>query len=624
MQQLPDFSSYCERLCRHYWGDPTRETKAQLRWLERDNDYGGKSYDRGKRVWYDRGLARGGSTIELIQEQQGIEDFIDAWRWGHANGFIEQPPADIPAGIAATYDYVDETGALLFQTVRLQPKAFRQRRPLNGGGWEWRTKGVRQIPYRLPGLLKAMEAGRVVFVVEGEKDADTLARHDIAGTTNAMGAGKWRDALAEFFQGALAVIIQDNDLPGREHALTVYRSLEGVAERVRILDLTSIWPECPDKGDVSDWLERGGTAERLLVTADQLLRDEPKIHYGNGAAKEAPGSRLPAILSTVEFLASFQAPDPLVEGLIQRRFFYSMTGATGSGKTGVSLLLAGCCAVAQPFAGQHVSGGRVLYLAGENPTDVQMRWDAMLPEFGRGTDINVFFMPGIFDISGLETRIAAEVEKLGGVSLVIIDTAAAYFLGDEENSNSQLGAYARRLRRLTSLPGGPCIIANCHPVKNAASDNLIPRGGGAFIAEVDGNLTLARDDQSLALHWQGKFRGSDFDQVAFELVSSDCSTLRDSGGRVLKTVIVRSMSAAQETQRERNARSTEDALLLEMRDNSNASIEGLRVGLRWPSKQSVHRVMMRLKQERFVQKSRGRWELTEAGRKEAKNAATPA
>jgi len=32
--------------------------------------------------------------------------------------------------IAATYDYKDEKGVLLFQVVRYQPKAFRQRRPI--------------------------------------------------------------------------------------------------------------------------------------------------------------------------------------------------------------------------------------------------------------------------------------------------------------------------------------------------------------------------------------------------------------------------------------------------------------------------------------------------------------
>ena len=43
---------------------------------------------------------------------------------GHANGHAKSAQT-----IAATYDYVDEAGALQFQAVRYAPKAFRQRRP---------------------------------------------------------------------------------------------------------------------------------------------------------------------------------------------------------------------------------------------------------------------------------------------------------------------------------------------------------------------------------------------------------------------------------------------------------------------------------------------------------------
>jgi len=59
------------------------------------------------------------------------------------------------------------------------------------------------------------------------------------------------------------------------------------------------------------------------------------------------------------------------------------------------------------------------------------------------------------------------VNALGGVALVTIDTTAAYFEGDDENSNVQMGRYARGQRSLVELPGGPCVVALCHPVKNA-------------------------------------------------------------------------------------------------------------------------------------------------------------
>jgi len=90
--------------------------------------------------------------------------------------------------IVATYDYCDEAGELLFQVVRFHPKNFRQRRPQPGGGWDWRVKGVRVVPYRLPELIAADPAA-TVFIPEGEKDCDRLASIGLIATTNAGGAG---------------------------------------------------------------------------------------------------------------------------------------------------------------------------------------------------------------------------------------------------------------------------------------------------------------------------------------------------------------------------------------------------------------------------------------------------
>jgi len=37
--------------------------------------------------------------------------------------------------IVMTYDYRDESGKLLFQVVRFEPKSFAQRRPDGKSGW---------------------------------------------------------------------------------------------------------------------------------------------------------------------------------------------------------------------------------------------------------------------------------------------------------------------------------------------------------------------------------------------------------------------------------------------------------------------------------------------------------
>lgn len=82
-------------------------------------------------------------------------------------------PVKTFAPIVNTYDYRDETGALLYQVCRKADKTFTQRRPDGNGGWVWSVKGVRPVPYRLLDILKDTESS--VFIVEGEKDADRLA-----------------------------------------------------------------------------------------------------------------------------------------------------------------------------------------------------------------------------------------------------------------------------------------------------------------------------------------------------------------------------------------------------------------------------------------------------------------
>ena len=138
--------------------------------------------------------------------------------------------------VAATYDYVDEEGQLLFQVVRFEPKAFRQRRPDGQGGWVWNTDGVRRVLYRLPEVLAAVREGREVWITEGERDADALRAAGVCATTNPGGAGKWSPEFAPVFRGARVVVVRDRDEPGHRHADQVVASLLPVAASVKLVE----------------------------------------------------------------------------------------------------------------------------------------------------------------------------------------------------------------------------------------------------------------------------------------------------------------------------------------------------------------------------------------------------
>ncbi|HAH86004.1 MAG TPA: hypothetical protein DCL60_01375 [Armatimonadetes bacterium] len=182
--------------------------------------------------------------------------------------------------IVANYDYTDENGNKLFQIVRFEPKSFRQRRKIVAAGkvhWEWNVNGVRLVPYHLPQVRQSITQGKTIYLVEGEKDVHSLESIGLTATCNSGGAGKWKKQHSEALAGANVVILPDNDEPGRKHAQSVAKNLDGVAASIQIAEL----PGLPQKGDITDWLEAGHTREELIELVSSSPLWTPGLNAGN-------------------------------------------------------------------------------------------------------------------------------------------------------------------------------------------------------------------------------------------------------------------------------------------------------------------------------------------------------
>lgn len=178
--------------------------------------------------------------------------------------------------VAARYAYRDESGALLYETLRLEPgrggkdKEFRQRRPKvpvprKREDWEWSLGDVRRVLYRLPDLVAA-DPDRPVIVVAGEKDADNLAALDLLATTNVCGEhAAWLDSYSETLAGRHVVVIEDRDGAGKRHASGVCGSLLDYAASVRRARLPA-----KDATAFLNGLRRDGVADRAALRADLL------------------------------------------------------------------------------------------------------------------------------------------------------------------------------------------------------------------------------------------------------------------------------------------------------------------------------------------------------------------
>ena len=226
---------------------------------------------------------RGGDIFSFMQELKGwsfpealadVADFARIQSKAHSETRNSQKQftgsrkqASSLGQVVAEYDYTDENNNILFQVVRFEPKDFRQRRPDDVGSWSYKLDGVRRVLFQLPEVLEARAAGKVIHIVEGEKDVLTLREHGVYATCNPGGAGKWDVSYSECLRGATVVISPDNDDVGKMQCENVAALLFDVAKSVRVVDL----PNLPPAGDISDWFDAGGTVEKL----QELVRATP-------------------------------------------------------------------------------------------------------------------------------------------------------------------------------------------------------------------------------------------------------------------------------------------------------------------------------------------------------------
>lgn len=258
-----------------------------------------------------------------------IDAILDAEsRYGGISGQDLMAPRDesfvgdeevwTPAGNAShVYQYVDENAELLFEVLRVPlpggKKTFRQRAPQPGPKpWRWNMDGIRRVLYHLPEVLRAKAEGRVIYVVEGEKDADTLRmRAGVTATTSPMGAGKWQEDYSQVLAGANVIIIADADATGRAHARKVREELIALGSSVALKE--------PMNGqkDVTDHFNMGGTLDSLIETAPE--EEEKRASYG---------------VDILEVITRIVRPSSyVIPGVLARGDRFLLTGYEGHGKS---------------------------------------------------------------------------------------------------------------------------------------------------------------------------------------------------------------------------------------------------------------------------------------------------
>lgn len=191
----------------------------------------------------------------------------------------DKPERQLPWPPTKVYDYTDEDGQLIFNVLRFTypegDKTFRQGIPDPSKRTGYALGGVSKLRkplYRLPEVIRAIKGGEPVYVVEGEKDADTLAAMGLCGTTNPGGASKpgqaikWQQEHTDTLAGAEVIIVPDVDAVGLSDRRRVALQLIDAGCKVRWIDLRKA-ANMPPKGDITDLAEMVGTEQARTMLA---------------------------------------------------------------------------------------------------------------------------------------------------------------------------------------------------------------------------------------------------------------------------------------------------------------------------------------------------------------------
>ena len=457
-----------------------------------------------KQTYYCFGCQKGGDVFEFVSELEGIGTFAEtvarvAELIGHTNGSPVRPVAQVQRATVATgdsstdepeerrgeitavYAYTDEAGALLYEVCRVEPgrhgkrKDFLQRMPDGNGGFTWK-QSPKKVLYHLPEVLAAEE----VWLVEGEKDVETLRALGLTATTNSGGAAaKWLPEYTTALAGRRVVLIPDRDEPGKKRADIIERALANFSDvtRLELPDVEKAKAKWADPNvaecvkDVTDWIEAGRTVGDLQEIMETARRDKQRdeletrgllhvseilaVYEGGIEAFADPSKRQPGLPT------GFSGLDQKTFGLRPGELFI-LAARPAMGKTAFALNVAtnvGAQGKSVAFFSLEMSKESLL----ARLVCAKARIDQLKYRAGRLDDDEVHeFAMALADLqemriyiddsadANLKTiaRKLAHLRKTAGVDLVIIDYLQLMAGSRAENRNAEVTAMSRGLKVL--------------------------------------------------------------------------------------------------------------------------------------------------------------------------------
>jgi len=424
--------------------------------------------------------------------------------------------------LVATFSYEYEKGKEAYQIRRFElgngNKTFEAWHRRDGtyvkGMGEYRGK---PILYHLPEIPEWIRAGKRIYLPEGEGKADRIIDNGGAASTAPFGGGrnKWRPEYSREFAGAEVVVLPDNDKPGRDLAQDKATSLYGIARSVKVLEGL----ELPEKGDIIDWFNGGGTFERLEQLADACPDYElpPDIKTKQGfnwqdfaiSHDDLLGKELPPV-------------DYLVEDLLTTPGTAVLAGRKKIGKSWLSLQLSQCIASGAPFLAKTTRQGEVIYLSLEDG-ERRLKQRLELQNATKGLPVTYIgkFQP-LNTKAGFEAL--QELIKVKNPVLVVIDTLASAknrFL--DENEAGSTADLFNQLHELAMTQYCVILVIAHHGKQSHGDVGFDIRGSSAISGATDTNLGLYKNaDGTFDLKAEGRDIGEVDLRISFDTEVTWC------------------------------------------------------------------------------------------------------
>lgn len=432
---------------------------------------------------------------------------------------------------------------------------------------------------------------------------DTIGRYDHGGSLSEVVAALIRTAYNNDFDDAQVLSM----LWHHEHTQLNYK-------KDRPHRLAFFWSEC--------CACRGG------ATADDFEAFElDELDESIKTSAKTSDNFIDTLIPGGEFASQLEDIDFVIESVIQRGYIHALTGFSNAGKTAIALAMAKAISNGDKFGEYFTEPGRVLFLAGENPQNVQMRLRGMVEqeELDQAVIDKILVKLNVFSLRRNMKDIGNTLEELDDVVLIIIDSKLVFFEGDSEDDNKQAAQQAMDLQMLTQMHGNPAVLVLSHPAKAVREQqNLEPRGGGAFLNQIDANLTAWKCGEDLTeLSWAKKVRGGGFNPILMKLREvplKDC--VMKQSGKPITTVLAEPIASSEANQLKSDSRSNEDKVLLAMFESPGISIRDILRRLAWTEGQKgkVERALKALREDKLISKRRqgDPYEITKKGKAEVK------